>query len=67
MGSFVERENEPLNDVVDLFNKIEGNVSNVVRRDNLKKLPKPLKYIGYFMASFLSISILLIILLSILN
>ncbi|MEH7610245.1 amino acid transporter [Gottfriedia acidiceleris] len=60
-------ENKPFNDVIDHFNKIEGNASNVVSKDAVKKLPKPLKYFGYFMASFLSISILLMIILNLLH
>jgi hypothetical protein len=57
---------EPFNDVIDHFNKIEGNAgrpSNV----NLRKLPKPLKYFGYSIIAFFSISILLLIILNLLN
>ncbi|MES9683655.1 amino acid transporter [Bacillus sp. AFS001701] len=63
----MKEENKPFNDVIDHFNKIEGNASNVVSKDAVKKLPKPLKFFGYFMASFLSISILLMIILNLLH
>jgi len=59
-------ENNSFNDVIDHFNKIEGNAANLAKAD-LKKLPKPLKYFGYFMFGFLSISILLMIILNLLN
>lgn len=45
-GCFMKEENKPFNDVIDHFNKIEGNASNVVSKDAVKKLPKPLKYFG---------------------
>ena len=63
-GCFMKEENKPFNDVIDHFNKIEGNAANVVRKDTVKKLPKPLKYFGYFMVGFLTISILLMIILN---
>ena len=66
-GGCMQEENKPFNDVIDHFNKIEGNVSNVFRKDTVKKLPKPIKYVGYFIAGFLSISFLLIIILSLLH
>jgi hypothetical protein len=59
-------ENKPFNDVIDHFNKIEGNAANLAKTD-IKKLPKPLKYFGYFMIGFISLSILLIIILNLLN
>lgn len=65
-GGRMKEENKPFNDVIDHINKIEGNTSNV-SKDAVKKLPKPLKYLGYFMAGFLSISILLMIILNLLN
>lgn len=58
--------NKPFNEVIEHMNKIEGNAGNV-SNDAVKKLPKPLKYFGYFIASFLSISILLMIILNLLN
>lgn len=61
----MEDEKKPFNDVIDHFNKIEGNAANLVNTD-LKKLPKPIKYIGFFMIGFFSISIVLMILLNIL-
>lgn len=57
---------EPFNDVIDHFNKIEGNVGRPSNA-NLKKIPKPLKYFGYFIIALFSISILLLIILNLLN
>ncbi|NHM30978.1 amino acid transporter [Neobacillus terrae] len=59
-------ENKPFNDIIDHFNKVEGNASEIVKTD-LKKLPKPIRYIGYFMIAFLCISFLLVLVLNILN
>ncbi|WP_045518762.1 hypothetical protein [Neobacillus niacini] len=59
----MKEENKPFNDVIDHFNKIEGNATNPTNA-KLKKLPKPLKYFGYFMIGFFSISMLLIIILN---
>jgi hypothetical protein len=65
VGSMGE-ENKPFNDVIDHFNKIEGNAANLSKTD-LRKLPKPLRYFGYFMIGVFSISILLMIILQLLN
>ncbi|MFO1442999.1 amino acid transporter [Bacillus sp. Bva_UNVM-123] len=62
----MDEDKKPFNDAIDHMNKIEGNVSNLANAD-LKKLPRPLKYIGYFMIGFLSISILLILIVNILK
>ncbi|SMQ80666.1 hypothetical protein SAMN05444673_3972 [Bacillus sp. OV166] len=62
----MKEENKPFNDVIDHIKKIEGNAANV-SKDAVKKLPKPLKYFGYFFAVFLSISILLMIILNLLT
>ncbi|WML44303.1 amino acid transporter [Neobacillus sp. PS3-40] len=62
----MKEEDKPFNDVIDHFNKIEGNATNPKNAD-FNKLPKPLKYIGYFMIAFFSISLILIIILSLLN
>ena len=59
-------ENKPINDVIDHFNKIEGNTAKLAKT-NLKKLPKALKYFGYFIIGFLSISIVLLIIFNLLN
>ncbi|WP_102691904.1 amino acid transporter [Rummeliibacillus pycnus] len=53
----MEEEKKPFNDVIDHLNKIEGNPTN----GDFKKLPKPLKYIGYVMIVLLLIPILLTI------
>ena len=57
---------EPFNDVIDHFNKIEGNVGKPSNAD-LGKLPKPLKYFGYFIIAFFSIAIIILIILNISN
>ena len=36
-------QTKPFNNVVDHFNKVEGNASNIGKADT-KRLPKPLKY-----------------------
>ncbi|WP_281171469.1 hypothetical protein [Peribacillus kribbensis] len=41
----MKEENKPFNDVIDHFNKIEGNASEIVKTD-LKRLPKPIRFIG---------------------
>lgn len=62
----MKEENKPFNDVIDHFNKVEGNASNHANTD-INKLPKPLKYFGYFMIGFISLSILLMIILNLIN
>ncbi|TWD96469.1 hypothetical protein FB550_111127 [Neobacillus bataviensis] len=59
-------ENKPINDVIDHFNKIEGNAAKLAKT-NFKKLPKALKYFGYFIFLFLSISIVLLIIFNLLK
>ena len=54
------------NDAIDHMNKIEGNASKLANAD-LKQLPRPLKYFGYFMVGFFSVSILLILILNLLK
>lgn len=53
----MDEEKKPFNDVIEHFNKIEGNAA----MGDLKKLPKPLKYLVYFIIIFISIAILLAI------
>ncbi|MBT2656709.1 amino acid transporter [Bacillus sp. ISL-18] len=62
----MKEEKKPFNDVIDHFNKIEGNATNPTNA-KLKRLPKPLKYFGYFMIGFLLISFLLVIVLNLLD
>lgn len=50
-------DKKPINDAMEHMSKIEGYPTNV----DLKKLPKPLRYFGYFMIGFFLLSILLII------
>jgi len=50
-------DRKPINDAIEHMSKIEGYPTDI----NLKKLPKPLRYFGYFFIGFFSISILLII------
>jgi hypothetical protein len=62
----MDEEKKPFNDVIDYVNKIEGNAANLAKTD-LKRLPKPIRYIGYFIIGFFSITILLMIILNVLN
>ena len=39
----MEWKSKPFNDVVDYFNKVEGNASNIGKADK-KRLPKPLRF-----------------------
>lgn len=50
-------DKKPINDAMDHMSKIEGYPTDV----DLKRLPKPLRYFGYFMIGFFSLSILFII------
>lgn len=50
-------DKKPVNDAMEHLNQIEGYPTNV----DLKKLPKPLRYFGYFIIGFFSISVLFII------
>ncbi|MEH7097458.1 amino acid transporter [Neobacillus vireti] len=59
-------KNKPFNDVIDHINKIEGNMA-YVSKDAIKKLPKAIKLIGFFIAGFLSLTILLMIILNLLT
>jgi hypothetical protein len=59
----MDEDKKSFNDAIDHMNKIEGNVSNLAKTD-LKKLPRPLRYFGYFMVGFFSISIILILILN---
>lgn len=56
----------PFNDVIDHFDKIEGNATNMIDTD-FKGLPKPIRYIGYFMIAFIAISFLILIILNLLH
>lgn len=62
----MDEDKKPFNDAIDHMNKIEGNVSNLANAD-LKKLPRPLKYFGYFMVGFFAISILLMLIFNLLR
>jgi len=50
-------DRKPINDAMEHMSNIEGYPTDV----DLKKLPKPLKFFGYFFIGFFSISILFII------
>jgi hypothetical protein len=47
-------DKKPFNDAMEHMNQIEGYPTDV----DLKKLPKPLRYFGYFIFGFFSVSIL---------
>ena len=57
---------EPFNDVIDHFNKIEGNAGKPLNA-YLGRLPKPLKYFGYFIIAFFFIAIIILSILNIWN
>jgi hypothetical protein len=42
-GGYMKEGDKPFNDVVDHFNKIKGNASEVIKTD-LIKLPRPIRY-----------------------
>lgn len=50
-------DKKPINEAMEHLSNIEGYPTDV----NIKKLPKPLRYFGYFMIGFFSLSILFII------
>lgn len=50
-------ERKPFNDASEHMSKIEGSPSDI----DFKKLPKPLRYFGYFFILFFTIAILFII------
>ncbi|MEE6452586.1 hypothetical protein RAH41_18645 [Gottfriedia acidiceleris] len=52
-------ERKSFNDVTDYFNTIEGNAANPSNA-KLDRLPKPIRYIGYFMIFFLALAILIV-------
>jgi hypothetical protein len=56
--------NKPFNDVVDHATKIEGGVGDL---SNSKRLPKPLRYFGYFVAGFFTVSILFMIIINVID
>jgi hypothetical protein len=62
----MKNENKPSNDVIDHFNEIEGNVGNPANT-KINKLPRPLKYFGYFMIGFISLCIQLVFILNLFN
>lgn len=56
-------DKKPINDAMEHMSKIEGTPTDV----NLKKLPIPLRYFGYFMIGFFTLSILFIIIANLLK
>lgn len=56
-------DKKPINDAMAHLNKIEGYLTDV----NLKKLPKPLRYFGYFFIGFFTLSLLFIIIANLLT
>ena len=51
-------DKKPMNDAMEHLSNIEGYPANAA---DLDKLPKPLKYFGYFFITFFAISVLFII------
>jgi hypothetical protein len=62
----MKEDKKPFYDAIDHFKNVEGNVTDFAKV-NFKKLPRLLRYFGYFMFGFFSISILLIIILKFLD
>lgn len=62
----MEDKKQPFNDVIDHFNKIEG---NAVSTDNAKinKLPKPLKFIAYMIVGYFILSIVIMVIFNLIN
>ncbi|WP_102262554.1 amino acid transporter [Mesobacillus jeotgali] len=56
-------DKKPINDAMEHMSKIEGIPTDV----NLRKLPKPLRYFGYFMIGFFTLSILFIMIANLLK
>ncbi|WP_421378253.1 amino acid transporter [Bacillus salacetis] len=50
-------EKKPFNDATEHMKNIEGYPSDM----DLKKLPRPLRYFGYFFITFFALSVLFII------
>jgi hypothetical protein len=57
---------EPFNDAIDHFNKIEGNPAHAVSTD-WSKLPKPIRWIGYFMFGFIGVGGLVVLVLTLID
>ncbi|MDR0137867.1 amino acid transporter [Metabacillus idriensis] len=51
-------EKTPINDAMDHMKNVEGFPTDV----DLKKLPKPLRYFGYFFIGFFALSLISILL-----
>ncbi|MBS4192846.1 amino acid transporter [Bacillus sp. FJAT-49705] len=62
----MKEKKPPFNDAIDHFNKIEGNATDPSNA-KLKNLPKPIKYIGYFIVFFLIIAFLIIFILNVIK
>lgn len=62
----MEKENKPINDVMEHMYKIEGNVTPATTTD-MKKLPRPVRYIGYFIIASMALSAFVLIILSLLK
>ncbi|MFG3612795.1 hypothetical protein [Rummeliibacillus stabekisii] len=62
----MEDKKQPFNDVIDHFNKIEG---NAVGTDNAKinRLPKSLKFIGFMIVGYFILSIVLMVIFNLIN
>ncbi len=56
-------DKKPINDAMEHMSKIEGYPTDI----DLKKLPKPLRFFGYFFIGFFSLSLLFIIIANLLT
>ncbi|MCO7128027.1 amino acid transporter [Sporolactobacillus shoreicorticis] len=60
----LEKEKKPFNDVIDHMDKIEG---SRLEKIEMKTLPKPIRVLGYFLLTFVVVSTLLTVILSLIN
>jgi hypothetical protein len=59
--AMLEKEKKPFNDVIDHMDKIEG---SRLEKIEMKTLPKPIRILGYFLVTFVVVSAILTIILS---
>jgi len=57
-------EKNPMNDAIDHMSNIEGSIPAQIE---MNKLPKPLRFFGYFVFGFFAISIIIVIIGNLLN
>jgi hypothetical protein len=60
----LEKKKKPFNDVIDHMEKIEG---SRLEKFEMKTLPKPIRILGYFLLTFVVVSTILTVILSLIN